>query len=102
MGRRRHLCSLLRKDRHGHTAASGDDSSALGTGTASGTKAHAEGNSTTANAEGAHAEGRNTTASSQYQHVQGKYNIIDNSNTYADIIGNGTSTSARSNASTVD
>jgi hypothetical protein len=85
------------------TIASGTRSHAEGySTTASATQAHAEGNSTTANAEGAHAEGRNTTASSQYQHVQGKYNIIDNSNTYADIIGNGTSTSARSNASTVD
>ena len=85
------------------TVASGTRSHAEGySTTASATQAHAEGNSTTANAEGAHAEGRNTTASSQYQHVQGKYNIIDSSNTYADIIGNGTSTSARSNASTVD
>ena len=39
----------------------------------------------------AFAEGRYTTASSNYQHVQGKYNIEDSNNTYADIIGNGSS-----------
>lgn len=48
-----------------------------------------------------HAEGYNTIAASDYQHVQGKYNIIDNSNTYAHIIGKGTS-STRSNAYTLD
>ena len=34
------------------------------------------------------------------QHVQGKYNIADNTSAF--ILGNGTSTTARSNAMTVD
>ena len=49
-----------------------------------------------------YAEGYYTIASSSYQHVQGKYNVSDASNTYAHIVGNGTSTSARSNAHTLD
>ncbi|MBO7535763.1 MAG: hypothetical protein J6T34_01290 [Bacilli bacterium] len=48
------------------------------------------------------AEGLGTKASSNNQHVQGKYNIEDNNNIYADIIGNGTADNARSNAATVD
>ena len=63
---------------------------------------HAEGYQTTASGEDSHAEGYDTVASGQYSHVQGKYNIEDTSNTYADIIGNGTSDTARSNAATVD
>lgn len=69
--------------------------------TASGNNSHAEGNGTTASGQYSHAEGRLTIASSDYQHTQGKYNIEDANNKYADIIGNGTSTSARSNAATV-
>ena len=48
------------------------------------------------------AEGMSTIASSEYQHVQGKYNIEDSSNTYAHIVGNGTTINARSNAHTLD
>lgn len=48
------------------------------------------------------AEGMSTIASSEYQHVQGKYNIEDSSNTYAHIVGNGTTPSQRSNAHTLD
>lgn len=85
------------------TTASGEDSHAEGGGTtASGNYSHAEGNNTTASGGLSHAEGYNTTASSAYQHAQGKYNIEDSSGTYADIIGNGTSNTARSNAATVD
>ena len=83
--------------------------------TASGNSSHAEGNITTASGDSSHAEGRNTISSGEYshaegiytkassysQHVQGKFNIEDSSNTYADIIGNGTA-DTRSNASTVD
>ena len=69
--------------------------------TASGDCSHAEGNSTTASAWGSHAEGLDTKASSDSQHVQGKYNIEDTANTYAHIVGNGTS-DARSNAHTLD
>lgn len=76
--------------------------------TASGTAAHAEGYNTyvgssyshaegyeaTASGTAAHAEGYYTKANSSYQHVQGKYNVIDSSSTYADIVGWGTSTSS--------
>ena len=70
--------------------------------TASGGSSHAEGNRTTASGGSSHAEGNSTTASGDYSHVQGKYNIEDSSSIYADIIGNGTSNTARSNATTVD
>ena len=50
----------------------------------------------------AHSEGYNTIASGAQQHVQGKYNIEDTESKYANIIGNGTSDSNRSNAHTVD
>ena len=68
---------------------------------ASGKNSHAEGYNTTASGNNSHAEGSYTTASSSYQHVQGKFNIEDET-TYADIIGNGSSDTNRSNASTVD
>ena len=86
-----------------NTTASGNSSHAEGSmSTASGYNSHTEGYYTTASGEGAHAEGYYTKASSQYQHVQGKYNIEDTNNTYAHIVGNGTSDSARSNAHTLD
>ncbi len=85
------------------TTASGDDSHAEGYNTtALGNYSHSEGYNTTASGNYSHAEGRFTTASSDYQHTQGKFNIEDSANTYADIIGNGTNTNKRSNASTVD
>ena len=87
----------------GSTKASGVGSHAEGNDTtASGHYSHAEGSSTTALGQDSHAEGLNTKASSPHQHVQGKWNIEDSSNVYADIIGNGTSASKPSNASTVD
>ena len=64
--------------------------------------AHAEGMQTKATGKASHAEGRGTRASSEYQHAQGKYNIEDTSATYAHIVGNGTSDTARSNAHTLD
>jgi hypothetical protein len=70
--------------------------------TASGNNTHAEGFLTTAKGTNTHAEGSNTIASSNNQHAQGKYNIEDTAGTYADIVGNGTSDSARSNAYTLD
>ena len=63
---------------------------------------HAEGSNTTASGDNSHAEGFNTKASGKYSHVQGKYNIDDTDEKYADIVGNGTSASARSNAHTLD
>ena len=116
----------------GHsTTASGANAHAEGhSTTASGENTHAEGDSTTASSQAAHAEGHSTEASgyashsegastiasgsyshtegfytkaaSQYQHVQGKYNIEDAADTYAHIVGNGTSDTTRSNAHTLD
>ena len=85
-----------------YTTASNLSSHAEGYGTtASGSYSHAEGYHTTASGLYSHAEGSSITASSRYQHAQGKYNIEDANDKYADIIGNGSSTSARSNAATV-
>ena len=85
------------------TTASDYCSHAEGYGTtASGQASHAEGESTTVSGYASHAEGTGTIASSDYQHVQGQYNIEDTTNTYAHIVGNGTSSSARSNAHTLD
>lgn len=85
------------------TTSSGASSHAEGSGnTASGQYSHVEGINTSASGTGSHAEGGGTIAASNVQHVQGQYNIADNQNVYADIVGNGTSTSARSNAYTLD
>lgn len=84
------------------TTASGQYSHAEGSvTTASGQNSHTEGLRTTASGQNSHAEGYRTTASSENQHAQGKWNIEDVNNKYADIIGNGSSSSARSNAATV-
>ncbi len=61
----------------------------------------AEGGGTTASGQSSHAEGFNTIASSTNQHAQGRWNIADVNSKYADIIGNGSSGVARSNAATV-
>ena len=96
---------------HG-TTASEDNSHAEGMyTTASGYCSHAEGGYTTALGIRSHAEGSYTTASGRSQHVQGEYNIIDtlydaNDSTkrakYAHIVGNGESSTKRSNAHTLD
>lgn len=84
------------------TTASGAHSHAEGSGTtASGDYSHAEGSGTRASGAYSHAEGVSTTASGNFSHTQGKYNTEDADDKYADIIGNGTSQSARSNAATV-
>lgn len=84
------------------TTASGENSHAEGVRTtASGYWSHAEGSNTTASGVCSHAEGYYTTASGLRQHAQGKYNIEDADDKYADIIGNGSSDDARSNAATV-
>ena len=97
------------------TTASGLNSHAEGTGTtasdhcshaegfnttASGLYSHAEGSGTTASGILSHTEGLGTKAQGHHQHVQGKYNIENT--TYAHIVGNGTSDTARSNAHTLD
>lgn len=68
---------------------------------ASGDHAHSEGIDTVASGIDSHAEGRGTIAKGMQQHVQGRYNVVDENNTYAHIIGNGTS-SHRNNIHTVD
>lgn len=70
--------------------------------TASGDESHSEGSNTVASGDYSHVEGLNTIASGRSQHVQGKYNIEDNSDTYAHIVGNGNSANTRSNAYTLD
>ena len=86
-----------------NTHAIGWSSHAEGTTSiASGSCSHAEGQHTTASGANSHAEGSETIAASANQHVNGKFNVIDSSNTYAEIVGNGTSSSDRSNAYTLD
>ena len=77
--------------------------------TASGSYSHAEGYSTKASGDYSHAEGYYTTAQRRSQHVFGEYNILDTGGsstytkgTYIEIVGKGTSSSARSNARTLD
>ena len=83
------------------TEASSPNSHAEGDNTtASGNSSHAEGYNTTASGEYSHAEGRTTIAQGNNQHVQGKYNIADT--TSAHIMGNGSDSSNRSNAHTLD
>ena len=85
------------------TTASGSYSHAEGYNTtASGNYSHAEGENTTASGENSHAEGLLTDAISSCQHVQGKFNIRDDHETYAHIVGNGTNDLFRSNAHTLD
>ena len=92
-----------------YTTASGFNSHTEGSATtASGYDSHAEGWGSTASGNNSHAEGHHTTASRESQHVQGEYNIIDTvgepttRGAYADIVGNGTSDTKRSNAYTLD
>lgn len=111
--------------------ASGYSSHAEGTGTgATKTAAHAEGLYNVSWADGAHSEGRSTQATGNYSHSEGyysraigdnshaqnlgtraasdnqttlgTYNEEDDQDTYAVIIGNGTTENSRSNALTVD
>lgn len=105
----------------GGTTASGDSSHAEGRGpiasgesshaegarrtTASGPASHAEGTNTTAAGMCSHAEGTATIANGRNQHVQGRFNVADNDNKFADIVGNGSSEGSeteRSNAYALD
>lgn len=98
-------------------SASGEFSVAEGQSTAAvGRSSHAEGQATEANGICAHAEGYNTVANGNYSHAGGyatvasgnsqmaigRWNVEDDSNTYALIIGNGSGPSRLSNALTVD
>ena len=90
--------------------ASGSSSHAQNDGTkATGDYSHAEGSATEASGQAAHAEGTGTIAANRAQHVEGEYNVQDPSGnepsgrgTYQHIVGNGTSSSNRSNAHTMD
>lgn len=92
------------------TTASEADSHAEGNGTtSSGSAAHAEGFTATASGNYSHAEGNSTIAKNKSQHVFGEFNIEDPSTAsftqrgnYVEIVGNGTSSSAKSNARTLD
>jgi len=86
-----------------HSGASGDNSHAEGNNTiAYGGNSHAEGSDTFAQGDNSHAEGLGTGALSDNQHVHGKYNVNDQNGVYVSIVGNGTGSSARSNAATLD
>ena len=86
-----------------HTQASGDYSHAEGGYTgASGLNSHAEGLDAVASGDQSHAEGEGTEAAGENQHVSGKYNVVDNADAYAEIIGNGTDENNRSNARMLD
>lgn len=86
----------------------GNNSAMLGSSTeASGINSFAIGASSKATSSNAFAEGMGTIARGNAQHVQGKYNKEDEGstrtkNTYAHIVGNGTSNTERSNAHTID
>lgn len=85
------------------TVADGEGAAAFNASYAHGTNSFSEGLSTTdAGADYAHAEGFYTLANGKYQHVQGKYNVADTTNKYADIVGGGTSGTARKNIYTLD
>lgn len=83
------------------SVASGDGSHAEGKATtASGAYSHAEGQNTLASGSASHAGGYNTQATAAYQTAIGKYNATSDNALF--IIGNGTSTSKRSNAFAVN
>lgn len=63
---------------------------------------HAEGYGTIAQGVHSHAAGRGTIAKGTVQTAIGKYNIQDNNDTYALILGNGSDDNNRSNALTID
>lgn len=86
--------------------ASGESSHAEGYYTkAAGITSHAEGTQTNAYGSASHSEGIGTYANKDYQHVSGKYNVYEGmpgdstaNGTFAEIVGNGTGSYARSNA----
>jgi hypothetical protein len=93
-----------------NTTAGGGVSHAEGYGAiASGGVSHAEGYYTIASGTYSHADGFYSTANHRSQHVFGEYNALDDSSAeatvrgnYVEIVGNGTNSSSRSNARTLD
>lgn len=63
---------------------------------------HSEGYGSVASGGASHAQNEATIAASNNQTALGKYNVADNADTYAVIVGNGTADNARSNALTVE
>ena len=77
--------------------------------TSSGNSSHSEGIGNTASGDSSHVEGMYNTAKNRSQHVFGEYAIADSSDAnvgakgnYIEIVGNGTNSSTRSNARTLD
>ena len=97
-GERSHAEGWASKTKAGFRAAHAEGKATQ----ANNTAAHSEGEQTIASGAKSHAEGTYTEAASENQHVQGKYNVVDVSGTYAHIVGNGASSSKRSNAHTLD
>lgn len=92
-----------------NTVASGEMSHSEGGNTqATGDASHAEGGNTIASGYLSHVEGALTIAQRMSQHVFGEFNIPDSEGTtithgkYIEIVGNGSSDTARSNARTLD
>jgi len=91
-----------------NSKAQGDYSHSEGSSKALGNYSHAEGRSTVSEDLGSHSEGYRTVAAGRSQHVFGECNVIDrpatagNKGVYIEIVGNGTSQNARSNARTLD
>lgn len=84
------------------TAADGEQSHAEGWLTkATGDTSHAEGYSCTAAGAMSHAEGQSTSARGRCSHAQGRYNIPDDNEQLAHIVGNGDNNAGRSNAHTL-
>ena len=85
------------------TTAGGSQSHAEGyTTKATGDYRHSGGNSSEASGIGSFTHGCGTLASSEYQTVFGKYNVEDNSNIYALVIGNGADGNSRANIMALD
>ena len=88
--------------------AEGNYSHAENSSTARGMCSHSEGQGSIANGEASHAEGCSVLAFGKYQHAQGRYNVIDEADKYAHIVGNGDYSQQtgwkeiRSNAHTLD
>ena len=92
-----------------YSTAAGVQSHAEGSSSARGNRSHAEGQNTSAQGDMSHTEGVYTMAVRKSQHVFGEYNIADDTGqdstvrgAYVEIVGNGTDSSNRSNARTLD
>lgn len=85
-----------------NSRAEGMASHAENAAVAKGQYAHAENFQTGAYGNNSHSEGNGTIAQGKDQHVSGRYNIVDNNNQYAEIIGNGSLLDGESNARSLD